>query len=118
VEQALVRVEEPVPGRPRLVGYVVAGPGHPASGLEALLTARLRDTLPLHLVPARIHVVPAFPRTVNGKVDHRALAASVEPEDAAETDLAALVARLESLTDGEVEELLAASAAREKWNHR
>ncbi|MEK8173429.1 condensation domain-containing protein [Streptomyces sp. M19] len=101
---------------PRLCGYVVPEPDAEAEESDAAteesdaeaeelaerLAARLRGTLPRHLVPHRIHVVPAFPRTVNGKIDYAALAASTAPEDT----LAELLGRLESLTDAEAEELL------------
>ncbi|MCV7012892.1 non-ribosomal peptide synthase/polyketide synthase [Mycolicibacterium madagascariense] len=64
----------------QLVGYVVPEQptGDPAA-FAAQLRARLTETLPDYLVPARYGVVDAIPLTVNGKLDVRALPEPVAP---------------------------------------
>lgn len=57
----------------RLVGYVRPAPGFPLDP-EALVTA-LRDQLPEPLVPALVVALDSLPRTLNGKLDRRALPA-------------------------------------------
>lgn len=54
-------------GGKQLISYVVAEPGHHAdpSGLRSALAA----TLPGHLVPSRVVLVDALPRTPSGKLD-------------------------------------------------
>ena len=73
VEQAVVIAREDRPAAVRLVGYVtekVAGTADPA-GLRAKLTERL----PAYMVPVAVVVLQTLPRTVNGKLDIRALPA-------------------------------------------
>ncbi|MEU0542173.1 amino acid adenylation domain-containing protein [Nocardia sp. NPDC005978] len=60
-----------IAGRAMLIGYVVpVRPGEP-DVLE--LRSRLADSVPDHLVPARVVVLSELPFTVNGKVDRAAL---------------------------------------------
>ncbi|MEV6325911.1 amino acid adenylation domain-containing protein [Nocardia sp. NPDC051787] len=69
VVQAVVLAREARPGMKQLVGYVtgaVAG---------AAVRAAVASRLPDYMVPAAIMVLPAFPLTVNGKLDKRALPA-------------------------------------------
>jgi amino acid adenylation domain-containing protein len=72
-EAAVVRPE----GGERLLAYYVADAG--ASPDPAALRAALRARLPEFLVPAACLELPELPRTPAGKVDRRALAASVPP---------------------------------------
>ena len=67
-----------------LVGYV-ACPGVTDEALGAELRARLAQQLPPHLVPSAVVVLPALPRTPNGKVDKNALP---QPEFGARTVVA------------------------------
>ncbi|MFD8782846.1 non-ribosomal peptide synthetase [Kitasatospora sp. NPDC059599] len=79
VRAAAVTVYEPAPGDRRLAGYVTG------AVTPAVLTERLRATVPAHLVPSVITVLDAMPLTPNGKVDLAALpvpAAGAEPAPA------------------------------------
>ena len=71
VRQAIVLVQEDGPGDKRLVAYVAAeGEARPTANE---LRDFLKDKLPEHMVPAIFMLLDAFPLTVNGKVDRRAL---------------------------------------------
>ncbi|MDT3777027.1 amino acid adenylation domain-containing protein [Nitrospira sp. MA-1] len=74
IRDAVVVVREDRPGDRRLVAYVVN------RGTEQLDHAALRqfleDQLPEYMVPALFVPLDTLPRTVNGKVDRRALPAS------------------------------------------
>lgn len=71
---------------------VIGWPGGPAgpTGVEAFvgvaqieeadLRGRLRDTLPAHMVPRRIHALAELPRNANGKIDRKALARRLDGE--------------------------------------
>ncbi|MEV7416129.1 amino acid adenylation domain-containing protein [Streptomyces sp. NPDC089919] len=72
VSHAAVVVREDRPGDPRLVAYVVPGPG--AAPTPAGVRAELAAALPEHMVPAVV-VLDALPVTPNGKLDRRALPA-------------------------------------------
>ncbi|OMB87914.1 non-ribosomal peptide synthetase [Mycolicibacterium conceptionense] len=69
VTQAVVIAREDRPGDKRLVGYVT-GTADPAQ-----MRSALAKRLPAYMVPAAVVVVDAFPLTVNGKLDKRALPA-------------------------------------------
>ncbi|WP_328359235.1 amino acid adenylation domain-containing protein [Mycobacterium sp. NBC_00419] len=69
VEQAVVIAREDRAGDKRLVGYVV-GTAEPAKARAALA-----ERLPAYMVPAAVVAIDALPRTVNGKLDTRALPA-------------------------------------------
>ena len=73
------------PAGPALVGFVAG------TGLEAAaVRRRLAQTVPAHLLPARIVVLPVLPTNANGKLDVHALTASAEAAfaPAAESDQA------------------------------
>ncbi|MGK4003930.1 amino acid adenylation domain-containing protein [Sorangium sp. So ce1036] len=78
VREAAVLVREDRPGVRRLVAYAAAcadvAAGAPAPPAEAL-RAWLAERLPEYMVPSAFVLLPALPRTANGKVDRRALPA-------------------------------------------
>ena len=92
VSDAYVAAEQS-DGATRLVAYAAG-----AAGLSPeAVAARLAETLPAHMVPARIVALDALPLTPNGKVDRRALprpeeskAAGEPPRGAVEEALAAV----------------------------
>ncbi|PKK16211.1 MAG: hypothetical protein BUE48_001835 [Thermomonospora sp. CIF 1] len=95
VAQAAVIVREDRPGDKRLVGYLVPGP----EGLdETAVRAAAARALPEYMLPSALVVLDALPRTVNGKLDRRALPAphletgGRRPRDARETALCELFA--------------------------
>ena len=69
VEQAVVIAREDHPGDKRLVGYIT-GTADPVE-TRAALAARL----PGYMIPAAVVALDAWPMTVNGKLDRRALPA-------------------------------------------
>ena len=73
VAEAVVLAEPDPAGDPRLTAYVVPN-GTPAD--PERLRERLAEGLPEYMVPARVAVVGRIPRTPNGKLDRRALAAA------------------------------------------
>ncbi|WP_188316376.1 non-ribosomal peptide synthetase [Solihabitans fulvus] len=75
VAECVVTTDTAPDGGPLLVALVVAEDG---ARLDCDRTrASLRERLPSHLVPGRIHLVAALPLTVNGKVDTAAALASL-----------------------------------------
>jgi amino acid adenylation domain-containing protein len=73
VREAAVRCREDRSGEAQLVAYVVPEQGVALQAAE--LRAHLRATLPDYMVPAGFALLDAFPVTVNGKVDYKALPA-------------------------------------------
>jgi amino acid adenylation domain-containing protein len=70
VREAVVVAREDVPGERRLVAYVATGEGEVSAGE---LRERLREQLPVHMVPSAFVFLEALPLNTNGKVDRRAL---------------------------------------------
>ena len=75
VREAVVILDTPETGEPRLVGYVV-GEGDASSLREAL-----SQRLPVHMVPAILMPLDALPLTAHGKVDTKALPAPTHQVD-------------------------------------
>ncbi|EGX58618.1 NRPS/siderophore biosynthesis protein, partial [Streptomyces zinciresistens K42] len=73
VAAAAVVLREDTPGVRRLVAYVL--PAGDRTPEPAALRERAAAALPSHMVPAAFVTVAALPRTVNGKLDERALPA-------------------------------------------
>lgn len=71
VREAAVRLRESRAGEAQLAAYVVAEQGFVLDATT--LRTHLRSTLPDYMVPAGFILLDAFPVTVNGKVDYRAL---------------------------------------------
>lgn len=71
VREAAAVVHQDPPGQKRLVAYVVPRDG--ASCDSNALTRLLQEQLPEPMVPSAIVTLQTLPRTVNGKVDRRAL---------------------------------------------
>ncbi|MGC1373345.1 MAG: amino acid adenylation domain-containing protein [Candidatus Sulfotelmatobacter sp.] len=92
VRQAIATVRESA-GEKRLVAYITAKPDRVAQVPE--LRGHLETTLPRYMVPQVFVLMDAFPRTLNGKVDRRALPApeaerhsqAVSPRDEVEQTL-------------------------------
>ncbi|HYF66092.1 MAG TPA: condensation domain-containing protein, partial [Herpetosiphonaceae bacterium] len=87
VLEAAAAVRPSPRGEPTLVGYAVPGPG---SELDpAALQAFLRQRLPDYMIPARLLILDALPRTSNDKIDRQALPElpAVEPQPDQETAL-------------------------------
>ncbi|MGY4929166.1 amino acid adenylation domain-containing protein, partial [Streptomyces sp. 900105755] len=72
VSDAAVTVVADGAGEPRLVGYVVTAEGD-SEGLATAIRDYAVGQLPAYLVPAVITILPALPRTSNGKLDKAAL---------------------------------------------
>jgi amino acid adenylation domain-containing protein len=71
--------EHDAPGDKRLAAYVIPERAGDTAGLITELRAYLKTQLPEYMQPAAIMAVDSLPRTVNGKVDRRALPAP-QPE--------------------------------------
>ncbi|QOD83521.1 non-ribosomal peptide synthetase [Chromobacterium haemolyticum] len=76
VREALVLLDRPAAGEPRLVAYAV-GDAEPAA-----LRAALAAELPEHMLPAVIVALERFPLTHHGKIDRAALPAAQAASDA------------------------------------
>jgi amino acid adenylation domain-containing protein len=71
VREVVVTVREDVPGDQRLVAYLVTQSS--LTDLVDQLRARLRADLPAYMVPSAFVTLDTLPRTVNGKLDRKAL---------------------------------------------
>jgi amino acid adenylation domain-containing protein len=84
VREAVVIVQEDVPGDKHLVAYIVPNPTQIATAVRAqgcasLLRQFLKEKLPSYMVPSAYVLLESLPLTPNGKVDRRALPAA-DPE--------------------------------------
>jgi non-ribosomal peptide synthetase component F len=63
-----------------IYGFVAGGSAEaePAARREAAILERLRQSLPDHMIPARVFFLPGLPRNANGKLDRAALARRLE----------------------------------------
>jgi amino acid adenylation domain-containing protein len=102
VRECVVVARDDGPGGKRLVAYLALDEPEPGAGE---LRARLAASLPGYMVPSLFVRLPALPRTLNGKVDRKALpppgpdatgfaAPYTAPRDATEERLAALWAEM------------------------
>jgi len=91
IRDALVIAQEDATGEKRLVAYVIPGNmAEPEQVLRSALRHHLNARLPLYMHPARIVRLEAFPLTIHGKVDRRALArAEIEAQPEEETSFVA-----------------------------
>ena len=69
IRQAVVIAREDTPGNMQLVGYYIAD----TRVDETALRAALQAGLPVHMVPAKLMRLDAFPLTPNKKIDRNAL---------------------------------------------
>ena len=69
VFESLVSFDE-IEGKKFLIAYVAIGNNDPTAGELANF---LRDHLPPYMIPARYVFVGEFPKTINGKIDRKAL---------------------------------------------
>ncbi|MET9671528.1 amino acid adenylation domain-containing protein [Streptomyces sp. NPDC006482] len=96
IGQAAVLARQDRPGSPQLVAYVVPAAGALVDPAE--VRALAGEKLPEHMVPAAVVILDAFPLTLNGKLDRKALpapaAATVSRGRAARTPRETLLADL------------------------
>ncbi len=71
VQAGVTVLREDTPGEKQIVAYVVPRTGTPCS--SAQLRHALQQTLPEHMVPTTVVLIPALPLNTNGKIDRRAL---------------------------------------------
>ncbi|HKV09275.1 MAG TPA: amino acid adenylation domain-containing protein, partial [Thermoanaerobaculia bacterium] len=76
VRQAAVALRDDLPGRPRLVGYVLPQEGQPIEPMA--LRGFLAERLPAYMVPAAFVVLDELPVLASGKVDRAALPAPAD----------------------------------------
>ena len=79
IEAAVVAREDGVDGQ-RLIACIV-GDGAQTPGVDTI-RRYLRERIPGPMIPSRIRIVKALPRTPSGKVDRQSLAESLPHEEA------------------------------------
>ena len=93
VREAVVIVQEDVPGDKHLVAYIVPNPSQissvKAQGCASLLRQFLKEKLPSYMVPSAYVLLESLPLTPNGKVDRRALPAAAPERDDIKEDYVA-----------------------------
>ncbi|MBW4666623.1 MAG: amino acid adenylation domain-containing protein [Cyanomargarita calcarea GSE-NOS-MK-12-04C] len=75
VKEAVVIVREDIPGKKRLVAYIVQTHITSPSSIQNQLRNFLKHQLPDYMVPSAFMLLDALPLTPSGKVDRRALPA-------------------------------------------
>ncbi|MDB6121031.1 MAG: amino acid adenylation domain protein [Pedosphaera sp.] len=71
IAEVVVHLQGEVLGNRQLAAYLILEPGHATTENELRQFARNR--LPDYMVPSTFLTLEALPRTLNGKIDHRAL---------------------------------------------
>jgi amino acid adenylation domain-containing protein len=75
VRDAVVMAVENAPGDKRLAAWIDSAASSTPADLEGQLHSLVSEQLPEYMRPVAITVLPALPRTANGKIDRKALPA-------------------------------------------
>lgn len=71
VVEAVVTVQEEIPGEKQLIAYIIASPKPPITNTE--LRKFLKQKLPDYMIPSAYLFLDSFPLTPNGKINRNAL---------------------------------------------